>query len=157
MGKTTLEKLFLPEPGLRRIVCGVLVSEWNYAVVYVRNQNNDLKTTQKFYFTFFGSGSYYLDEVVTYVEQWTYVRGDTATHYHVGSHEYNRARKMACQTVGTYRRRYLVKHGNGPNPLRLERTLDECLTNPRVMKKMFPKSAPNYLAQLPLLIAGKPL
>lgn len=156
MDKVPYDNLFLPEPGLRHLPCGVHVREWNYCVVYVRSPHSDQSVTQKFYFTFYATGDYYLDEVVTLVEQWTHWRGDSFAHFASDSHEFRRARKMACKTVGTYRRKYLAKHGSEPNPLLLKRTLDDSLTP---IKKQLLFSRPDHSgsAQQTFKIEDKPL
>lgn len=156
MKKISPESQLLPEQKLLRIVCGVFVSEWNYSVVYIRNPNCDNKTTQKFYFTFYASGNYYLNEVATYVEQWTYRRGDSINFYPVGSHEYYRARKMAIMSVGTFRRNYLRSYGSEPNPLMIRGTLDDCL-NPTMRKRLLKKLDLNEFTQLTLPIEIKRL
>ncbi|MES2966783.1 MAG: hypothetical protein V4668_03275, partial [Patescibacteria group bacterium] len=76
------------------------------------------------YFTFLGSGDYYLDEVVRLVDQWTYRRGQCLFEIAEGTHEYYRAKKMACDVVATYRKNYLKEHGQPPNPLCLTGTLN---------------------------------
>lgn len=118
---------FLPAKTNDQVICGKTIVEWAYAVVYVHNKQNPREPPTHLHFTFFGSGDYYLEEVVTFVDQWTYFRGECVHAYTHEDHEFRRAKKMACQIVGTYRRKYLDTHGGPPNPLLLQRTLDENL------------------------------
>ena len=126
------DQMFLPKKETVRVVAGVTkMIEWDYVVVYVRNKQAPYDTPTNFYFTFYGSGDYYLDEVCNLVEQWTYFRGVCHKHYEPGSHEYNRAKLLACTTVATFRRNYLKKYGSPPNPLGLRPTLDINLIKPK--------------------------
>lgn len=115
---------FLPMKNRTRIICGKTLVEWDYAVVYVHNKENPHDPPTHLYFTFLGSGDYHLEEVIRLVDQWTYYRGKCFHEYHLGDHEYARARKMAIQVVETYRRDYFKKHGTPPNTLGLQHTLD---------------------------------
>lgn len=121
------DTLFLPRQERRRAIAGKSLVEWHYAVVYVHSVDQPHDPPTFCYFCFYGSGDYYLDEVATLVDQWTYYRGKCLRYFPEGSHEYNRARQLACQVVGTYRQNYLKKHGAPPNPLLLAGTLDEDL------------------------------
>jgi hypothetical protein len=128
------DRLFLPEKDNKRIVCGVTIVEWHFAVVYVHQEKKQFEPPTQMYFTFYGSGDYRLDEIAQLVDQWTFRRGACLYTVPEGSHEYYRAKQMACKTVGTYRRRYLSLHGQPPNPLCLTNTLDEDLVKQKMRK-----------------------
>lgn len=138
MEKVTTDVLFLPQKEERRVICGVTLVEWYFAVVYVHQKDRSYEPPTQMYFTFLGAGDYYLDEVVALVDQWTYRRGQCLFTITVQSHEFYRARKMACQAVGTYRNNYLNKHGSPPNPLCLKGTLDQNLIKKRIRHKITP-------------------
>ena len=123
---------FLPQKRAARVICGVTIVEWDYAVVYVRNKQFPHDPPTHLYFQFIGSGDCYLDEMATLVDQWTHFRGGCNRPYGPGDHEYHRARKMAIQVVTTYRALYRTKHGGPPNPLCLDHTLDENLVKVRM-------------------------
>ena len=123
---------FLPHKDEERVICGVTIVEWDYAVVYVRNKQFSHDPPTHLYFQFIGSGDCYLDEMATLVDQWTHYRGVCNRIYGPGDHEYHRARKMAIKVVTTYRDKYRAKHGGPPNPLCLARTLDENLVKKRM-------------------------
>lgn len=124
MKRIATTELLLPEKSRERVICGTTVIEWYFAVVYVHNKQKPYDPPTHLHFSFLGSGDYYLDEVVALVDQWTFYRCACIHTYNLGDHEYYRARKMAIQVTGTYRRDYLKKHGSAPNPLGLLYTPD---------------------------------
>ncbi len=121
------DTLYLPQRERRRAIAGASIVEWHYVVVYVHSVDHPHEPPTFFYFQFYGNGDYYLDEVATLVDQWTFFRGQCLRYFPQGSHEYNRAKQLAARVVGTYRRNYLARHGTAPNPLLLQGTLDENL------------------------------
>ena len=131
MEKVSTDHQFLPNKSTKRVICGVTVVEWDYAVVYARNKLAPYELPTHLYFQFIGSGDCYLDELATLVEQWSHFRGVCNHPYGPGDHEYYRARRMAIQVVTTYREKYRAKHGGPPNPFCLAHTLDENLIKKR--------------------------
>ncbi|MES2749352.1 MAG: hypothetical protein V4606_03090 [Patescibacteria group bacterium] len=148
MKKVPPETLFLPQKE-SRIVCGGTLVEWDYAVVYVYPKMRPHEAPTHMYFTFLGSGDYYLDEVMKLVDQWTYRRGTCLFVVAEGTHEYYRAKKMACDVVATYRKNYLKEYGQPPNPLCLTGTLNENLIKKIMLKRRkYPAFTEQYKLEL---------
>jgi hypothetical protein len=150
--RVSIDTAFLPEREVRRVVCGITLVEWNFCVVYVHSKDNPFDLPTHLYFSFLGSGDCYLDEIVALVDQWTFFRGQCNHTYKHGDHEYFRARKMAIQAVETYRRSYFKKHGSPPNPLLLERTLNEDLAKKKTRVINQKKLGTGYKEQLALAL-----
>ncbi len=144
---------FLPEKDGRRVICGITLVEWNFCVVYVHSKDNPFDLPTHLYFSFYGSGDCYLDEIASLVDQWTFFRGHCHHTYKPGDHEYARARKMAIQAVATYRSNYLKKLGSPPNPLLLERTLNEDLAKRKTAVVNRKKLGASYEEQLALALS----
>jgi len=104
---------------IQRVVCGKTYVDWENAIVYVHNKLHPKHLPTHMHFVFLGKGKVLTHEAIRLQSQWTHY-GKTCLHiYHPGCHEYNRARKMACKIVETYRKNYMTKHGNPPNALGL--------------------------------------
>lgn len=123
-------------PRAKRVICGKTLVGWDFAIVYVHNKKNPHTKPTHLYFTFFGEGDCYLDEIIHLESQWTdynetclytYGLGNKNDPHDNGDHEYWRARKMAIQLVTTYRDNYLAEHGSPPNSLEVEHQLDQSL------------------------------
>jgi len=144
--------LILPRPKEHQIVCGITLVVWNFCVVYVHSKDRPFDPPTHLYFSFLGDGDYFLEEVVALVDQWTFFRGQCHHVYKPGDHEYFRARKMAISAVGTYRKNYLKEHGSPPNPLLLERTLNEKLARRKTKAINQKKLKGQYEEQLALAL-----
>lgn len=131
----------LPEHHRQRVICGKTIAAWDHAVVYVKNRHDPYGPPTHLYFSFVGYGPCLTTEVCAFVDQWTYYRGVCHYSYKPGDHEYHRARNMAIQVVETYRRRYMKKHGQAPNPLGLQGTLNPDLARKQtrlINRKVWP-------------------
>lgn len=129
MKKTSTDHVFLPDKDDAHVVCGVTVVDWNEVVVYVHPKTAPYGTPTHLHFTFFGSGDYRLDEVVRWVDQWTYYVGHVVHPIRPQSHEFYRAKEVATKAVATFRRNYLARCGMEPMSLLQTTHLDRRLLN----------------------------
>ena len=121
--------LALPVKPNDRVVCGKTLVEWEYAVLYVHDKKNRYNYPTHLYFSFVGKGPCLTTEVCEFVDQWTFYFGQCLRLFKRQEQEFKRARKMAIQVVETYRSNYMDEHGQPPNPLCLQGTLDPVIGN----------------------------
>jgi len=131
----------------QRVICGKTIAAWDHAVVYVHDKQQPYELPTHLYFSFVGFGSCLTTEVCRLVDQWTFYRGHCHRTYRENEHECKRGRVMAIQVVETYRRTYLKRHGQAPNPLLLAGTLNPDLARKRTDKIIRQKQADPFLQQ----------